>query len=200
MALRPRRKARGIRWRLLAIGVSALLVTTALVLVPGTGDSANAYSLTGCRFSSATIPYSSPTPPTSYPATASRSDWTVNTDVASFATSSATIRIAFAYGYYGATGWSGLTQYYSCAGTGGIHNNTVYLYINRTATDPYVPNARQSVISHEIGHAIGLGHVGSSTGICLPATLMNPYDSFRYFTCGIYQTRADDRNAANSLY
>lgn len=110
------------------------------------------------------------------------------------------MRIAFSFGAWGATGWSGLTTYYSCGSSGGFHNGTVTVQTNRTYTDAYSVNGRISVMAHEIGHAIGLGHVGSGGGSCGLVTLMNGYDSFRYDTCGVYQTTTDDRNGANALY
>lgn len=79
-------------------------------------------------------------------------------------------------------------------------DNAVEVRINRSYTDSYSINGRISVMGHEIGHAIGLGHVGSGGGACSLVTLMNGYDSFRFNTCGVYRTTVDDRNGANALY
>lgn len=163
-------------------------------------DGAYGYTLTGCRFSSNVIPYSFGTVPSGYNLASSRSDWSSNSDISHFAPSSSPVRIHFAFGSYGATGWSGLTSHYACGTTGGAHNGKVDVRTNRTYTDAYSGNGRISVMSHEIGHAIGLHHVGSSGGACSIATLMNGYDSFRWSTCGIFQSRTDDRKGANALY
>ena len=177
----------------------------AAVLLCGIGavvptQPAEAYNLTGCKFSSATIPYLVSGLPSGYNLTAARDDWTYNTDVAGWATTTAAVRVDFRFNPYGALGWSGETDGpgVTCPG-GGNHTATVQVRINRTYTDGWTANKRQGVMSHEIGHALGLHH-NTTSSPCGSVTLMNPYDSQRYDTCSIYQTRTDDRNGANSLY
>ncbi len=180
------------------MALAAILVCSIGAVVPT--QSAEAYNLTGCKFSSSTIPYLVSGLPSGYNLTAARADWTNNTDVAGWVTSTGTGRADFRFNAYGSLGWSGETDApaLTCPG-GGNHTATVQIRINRTYTDGWTANKRQGVMAHEIGHALGLHHENTASP-CSSVTLMNPYDSQRYDTCSIYQTKTDDRNGANSLY
>ncbi len=47
---------------------------------------------------------------------------------------------------------------------------------------------------HELGHALGLGHSEYDN------SLMEPYNSVRWGTYGIYYPQQDDINGINTLY
>ena len=68
---------------------------------------------------------------------------------------------------------------------------------NKYYTDSYSNAARQSVMTHELGHALGLAHSGSSS--CSGQPIMY-YSSARYSTCGHVGPQADDRNGISYLY
>lgn len=68
-----------------------------------------------------------------------------------------------------------------------------FSYINSFYTDGYVPEKRQSVTAHELGHVLGLGHADG-------AVLMNPFTNVRWDQDRINQPTADDRAGVNALY
>ncbi len=68
-----------------------------------------------------------------------------------------------------------------------------FSYINSFYTDGYVPEKRQSVTAHELGHVLGLGHADG-------AVLMNPFTNVRWDQGRINQPTADDRAGVNALY
>ena len=66
--------------------------------------------------------------------------------------------------------------------------NRVTSSYNTYYSDRYGPAARESLIAHEIGHALGLAHSGS---LPCPVPLMYR-NSDRYFRCGEVGPQADD--------
>ncbi|MBN1682691.1 matrixin family metalloprotease, partial [Candidatus Bathyarchaeota archaeon] len=92
-------------------------------------------------------------------------------------------------------GWDGL-----CFNNKLIWNPSVIvkssIKINTYYTDTYSTNARLSVITHELGHSLGLGHE-------ISAVLMNDStfgDESRFGTYGIYEPQEDDEDGVNYLY
>jgi hypothetical protein len=183
-----------------ALGV--VLTTTALLgasMVAPT-QQAQAYSVTGCRFSSSTIGYSIYLPTTSaYYSLAKQSaaDWTATTTPIVFSQKGDCDRPdpggLISVDDYGSTGADGTTRQVCSNGrysSFGSYWNTYY-------TSSYGSNARRSVMNHELGHALGLKHAGSST--CSGQPIMYPYSS-RYATCGHISPQTDDINGVNYIY
>lgn len=88
--------------------------------------------------------------------------------------------------------WDGLTNLY-CR-NGDYMQGTALTLLNTYYTSQMTrdPDSIESTAGHEIGHALGLGHVSN------PA-LMYP-DEGRYYNWGIYYPQQDDINGVNSIY
>lgn len=73
-----------------------------------------------------------------------------------------------------------------------------WAYYDTYYTTGYPSTARQAVMGHEMGHALGLGH--DSTGPGRSVALMHENLNWSYFNCGIYTPQQDDVNGINFLY
>lgn len=161
---------------------------------------ASAYSLSGCRFGSATISVTANNAiPSGYatPLSQARGDWSVKTDVTMPATPNPAAAIRVEFGNYGNLFSGRALDTTTCPG--GIHYPaTKYIEINTYILNGYTSAQRQSVIGHEIGHHLGLAH-NTNTASCGVATLMSSRDTFRH-GCGIYGAVSDDVAGVNSRY
>jgi predicted Zn-dependent protease len=103
-------------------------------------------------------------------------------------------------GNFGPTGWDGYAPTSFSCGSSGITGVNNEVQINTYYTDSYGTYKRESVIGHEIGHYLGLAHVGSASTACASVTLMNPNTPRRYDDCGVVGPVQDDITGVNALY
>lgn len=179
------------RWLyLLAVLVS---VCSATVLL--TAPSSNAAQYLGCDWGHPGISYKS-NMSSSYETLRSNSmvNWSNNT-VISFNASSSNPDFTIIDGGYGNTGWDGIT-YWSCSG--GTFVKGTLVRINRYWTKNYSNHKTRSVISHELGHVVGLDH--RTTSNCTGRSVMYPNTPGRFDDCGIFTVQNDDINGTAHLY
>jgi hypothetical protein len=86
---------------------------------------------------------------------ASRADWHNSPTPLLFTYSSQT-QWLFGAKFFGANGKAGLTNY-TCNGAAGAMD-TAHAWANRTYSDGYSVFTQQAIITHELGHYVGLGH------------------------------------------
>jgi len=111
--------------------------------------------------------------------------------------------IGVAEGNFGNTGLDGITQDAlgnsppACNGSG-TWAGGVFVWWNSYYTDSYVTAKRESVMVHELGHALGLAH--NTAGTCGNMPIMKSDIATRYGTCGLTNPNTDDINRVNALY
>jgi hypothetical protein len=190
--------------RLSTIIVATLLsVTGAWFLTPLELPQAQAYSLMGCRFGTATIRWDHYSSTASIPYQSqwvnSVSKWNNSTDVNIIQATPADI--LFYPANWGATGWDGQApNSVGCDNGLQSRGQGFHVYLNTNYASGYSSAKRESVIGHEIGHYLGLAHVGNSTTACGNVTLMHPTTDRRWDACSVNSPRSDDINGVNSLY
>lgn len=160
---------------------------------------AQAYSKNGCRWSSQPIHYAfgsvGTTQKNAY--TSAFGQWDYYTDVSYTSAAWNGDRVTASSANYGNTGWDGQAPLYNSCGSGGVYAqqevrlNTYYSYTQAKW---------QSIAVHEIGHTLGLNHVGSDSTPCSSTAIMTPGSYHRYDQCGLVKPAADDIAAINSTY
>ncbi len=158
---------------------------------------AQAYATLGCRWTSTNIVWTNASS-TAYKSTATNAvaAWTsaVSVVLLSAVPPEYTYNIRLYDVNQGATGIDGSTSY-SCAG--GYFSGIIYSSVNTYYTDSYSATGREQVMVHEFGHALGLGHSGTST--CSGQPIMY-YSSDRYFICNHVNPQSDDIAGINYIY
>ncbi len=91
---------------------------------------------------------------------------------------------------------NGETYSWSC--TNGYWTVTVQVRINRYYADGYSAAKRQSVLAHELGHALGLSHASALS--CPNVPLMHQSTYTRYDVCHINTPQQGDVDHVNTLY
>ncbi|NIL59952.1 matrixin family metalloprotease [Salinispora arenicola] len=80
----------------------------------------------------------------------------------------------------------------------GFWSETNTTWWNTYYTDGASGQKKQSIMVHEIGHALGLAH--RQTSSCSTSSIMEPVTYRRYDVCGHATPQADDIDGANYLY
>ncbi len=152
---------------------------------------ASAYSLSGNQWASTPVYFKHVATGVNLTAFSSAFvDWKYNSDI-DFYNSLSNPTLYDNNVYYSGVTWDGLCSSYFSGG----YFTEAYCYLNTYYTDNYSADKRQSVAGHEIGHAIGLADLGSSS-----TSLMNGYTYNRYDVNGVYTAQTDDINGVNYLY
>src|SRR2546430_8498850 len=163
----------------------------ALAQVVVTGRGAAAYSLEGCAWPDPAIAYADRSGAYAVSTERAVQDWNrAGTAIQLHADPAAAFVIQARN--FGSTGYDGITEL-SCDGSGRFVRVTSSY--NTYYTDAYGPQARESLIAHEIGHALGLAHSGS---LPCPAPLMYG-SSDRYARCGDVGPQPDDRAGLDAI-
>jgi hypothetical protein len=127
------------------------------------------------------------------PSTNARSAWNTGQGAVTLSAVSSGEKITIYETNLGNTGQAGVT---SATCSGGTFSGTTQSRWNQYYTDGYSATAKQAVMVHELGHAIGADHNGSICGS--PSIMTATMDS--YFTCGWSSPQLDDKNGIETLY
>lgn len=181
--------------RLLAIG--ALCSISLIALFPV--SRVEGWALSGCRFGTAT-------PKAKFVATSSlwqiyhnfgASRWNSFSLGFTLGTTTSSTRNMDVYSASYAAGWWGLTTG-GCGASGIWNNNRVTIQYNERTTASLTSDQRESISTHELGHALGSAHAGTvncgNPAIMFsdPVSVMN--------VCGTAFPYADDRAGIDTLY
>jgi hypothetical protein len=176
----------------------SMLYTTAVALILMQGaPTASAYQLLNCKWASSNVVWSN-LATTGYKTTMTNAmaAWSsAGTDVSLTAVPpeySYNVRLFDSND--GAVSYDGLTSY-SCSG--GVFVGVVASRANRYYTDGYSADGKKQVMVHEVGHALGLGHSGSSACSGQPIMYLS---SNRWTVCGHVNPQPDDVSGINYLY
>ncbi|WP_147339400.1 matrixin family metalloprotease [Actinomadura spongiicola] len=187
--------------------IATLLTIGAFIAL---APAANAYKLLGCSYAGGgnNLRWSNLTTRHEYsnPADWSIEDWNSTSTQFNFRKSDDRANLKVTDGNFGNTEFDGIAldpnqndpTTNSCKD--GHWTRTVVAWWNRYWTDDYSGEKKKSVMSHEVGHALGLAHAGDPARECRAIPLMIETTHTRWERCGISKPRGDDINGANSLY
>ena len=112
-------------------------------------------------------------------------------------TNSTQAQIRFTAGYRGF-----VDTYY-----GGFFSNTNVIDLNKSYLDPWIDppyrygfEGRESIVTHEAGHALGLNHQTNNTGEVENCDLMTGAPGDQYFYCANYLPDQGDIAGMNAIY
>jgi len=178
------------RRRLAKLLVIVALAASSLAI----GSAANAWVTTTCHFPSTSIRYDA----WSYysETVSSANSWNSGTDVTLSAFSGSTPKITL-QGYTGSAGIWGYMSVPSCSS--GHWTGNPFIGVNHYYMSDASTNSRRNTITHEMGHALGVGHVSTSCGYGWNRGIMHPTKA-SYTTCGWYTPQDDDKGGVNARY
>ncbi len=175
-------------------GVSAALVA---LLTSQSLPPAQAYAPEGCRWTSTNIVWTNDSSTAYKSATTNAvAAWTSAVSVISLSA----VPPEYSYNIrlfdlnQGAINIDGSTGYYCSSG---YFTSVTQSSFNTYYTDNYSADGRKQVMVHEVGHALGIGHTGTSTCSGQPIMYLS---SARYFTCNHVNPQTDDIAGINYIY
>ena len=179
------------------IAVSAMAICTTL-LATAPNEPAAAYKLLNCKFPTSTLYWQDSMTTSGYSTVArnSVSAWyaTKTPLILTRVTSGANFRLTD--GNYGNTGFDGIT-YRTCS-SDGYNVKAPISWLNTYYTDGYSVAKRQSVMVHEVGHALGLDEFSARS--CTNVPIMQPDTETRYDACLLTTPQSDDVNGIHAMY
>ncbi len=180
-----------------AVALVGLLVASTVVTNSIAVPSAQAYQRLCGHFASSNVDFENDSTTSTYRSVgdAAAGDWTNTPTPIVFQRAAISVSAFVSDGSYGATGYDGITYLPPCPG--GIWAGPTNSYWNDYYTKGYSSNDKIQVMVHELGHALGLAHAGSST--CAGQPIMY-FSSSRYEVCGHVVPQSDDINGVNAIY
>jgi matrixin len=182
--------------RMLCIG---FLVIGGLTLDAPRARAYNQHNGVDCHFPTGNLKWKNSTTRTGYsdPAIAATGAWTGTPTPIVLTSVSSGANITVSDGVFTDPDLWGITQYGAQTNCGGgYYSYGPVSWFNRTALDSKSQNARRSVMVHELGHALGLGH----TSIADCTSIMSTYVNTFWLSCGMLSPGSDDVAGINVLY
>jgi predicted Zn-dependent protease len=178
-------------------------VTVAALLLFSAPAWAVSYNLENCQFNASgnSLLWKDATTRSGYatPAAGAVAAWNSSTTHLTLTLTTTGANVQVQDGNFGPTinghTWDGVT-YQTCSG--GYNTVTAQSWINRYYADGYGTNERQSVLVHEIGHALGLDHFDTQT--CSQVQVMESLTGHRYVDCNKYIPQFGDIAGINAMY
>jgi len=170
-----------------------LLTTAAAIILPGPGRHTRDYAFSGCRWPSARIAYTDDTGRYGRATAAAARHW-------SFSAAAVQLQAVPAAAWTVAMANLGPTQVYGLTRWTCDHGRfaSVISYYNTYYTDGFTFDQRVSLMTHEMGHGLGLSH-GSAPERC-PVPIMTPNFSDTWSRCHEAWPQPADIEGINVLY
>jgi hypothetical protein len=177
--------------------VGATVMVSALPVLPTTH--VDGWALNGCRFGTTT-------PKAKFVSTSSlwqiyhnfgASRWNSFSLGFTLGTTTSTTRNMDVYSANYTAGWWGLTTG-GCGVSGIWNNNRVTIQYNERTTASLTSDQKESITTHELGHALGSAHAGTVN--CGNPAIMYTDPVSVMNSCGTAFPYADDRAGIDTLY
>lgn len=173
-------------------------------MAPPVTAPAQAYALGNCEWDRASnlrwANYSGTSGAYATAMTTAASRWTATSTPVSIykATSSTATHFQVNTANYGNVTWSGRAPNFDTCSSG-YYTRALPLLLNTYHLGKYTATRKAMVAAHELGHNLGLRHIGREGDACSVVALMHPRDADR-FRCGVYGPKNDDVRGINAKY